>query len=156
MSDDNYYSDEAHDFATLPAKVEKKVSGHWEKFYSSVDEGDFPAAEAEALKAWEALPEPKLQWDYYANVIPMDLVTFYRNWGDFGKALAWLGIARETYGPGPNVSVEFVAATVAYESGDFDAAFQEFNRQYETFGKRAFEGEDPKYLAFTMKRRRQS
>ena len=85
----------------------------------------------------------------------MDLMTFYRDWGDFGQAAAWLRMARESYGPGPNVSVEFVAATIAYESGAFDDAFTEFNRQYEHFGRRAFEGEDPKYLAFTMKRRRQ-
>ena len=106
------------------------------------------------LKAWEMLPEPKLGWDYYSNIIPRNNMLFYRNTKQFDKALHWLDVTRESYGPGRNDSVEFYAATVWYEMGDHDKAFEEFDRQFKAFKKRPFEGHDKKYLDFYLSRQK--
>ncbi len=150
---ENYYSSDYKDFTAVPDDIEAKVEPLWEKFQEARDSGQFEQAEKFAKAAWQELPEPKLGWDYYANVIPFELVEFYRNLGKFDDAEHWLELARQSYGPGHNASVEFVAATLAFEKADLDAAFEEFDRLYTHFGKRPFVGAADKYLEFTLERR---
>jgi hypothetical protein len=57
-------------------------------------------------------------------------------------------VIRDAYGPGPNVDVEFLAATVYYEAGMLDSAFAIFDSLYKKFNQRPFQGEDKKYLQF--------
>jgi tetratricopeptide (TPR) repeat protein len=152
---DDYYSNEPKDFTPLPEELDSKIAPLWECFQEARDTGDMEQAEKFALAAWNELPEPKLSWDFYANVIPYDLVEFYRHLKRFKEAASWLELARESYGPGRDISIEFLAASLKFEQGDLDGAFTEFNRQFKMFGKRAFRGEPAKYLAFTLKRRKE-
>lgn len=142
-------------FERLPENVDAQINAIWEQFYERWDDGKLDEAEQLGLKAWDALPEPKLSWDYYANVIPRVLTEFYRDRGQFDEAAEWLTKARVSYGPGRNVTIEFLAATIDFAKGDLDAAFEEFNRQFERFGKRAFQDEDTKYLELVLSRRAQ-
>jgi tetratricopeptide (TPR) repeat protein len=106
------------------------------------------------LKAWEMLPEPKLDWEFYSNIMPRNNLIFYRDTKQFDKALQWLEVTRESYGPGRNEVIEFFAATLWYAMGDLDKAFEEFDRQYKAFKVRPFQGEDKKYLDFYMSRKK--
>jgi tetratricopeptide (TPR) repeat protein len=109
---------------------------------------DLERREKLSLQAWDLLPEPKLGWEFYSNIMPRDNLIFYRDTKQFEKAMKWLEITRESYGPDRNDTIEFLAATLWYEMGDFDKAFEEFDTQYEAFRKRPFEGKDKKYLDF--------
>jgi hypothetical protein len=113
--------------------------------------GDIGAAERRFLEAWSALPEPKSEQDY-AQSLARGLVNFYRDTGQFEKARQWLGTMRELYLPGPNPSLDFLAGTVAFESGDLDSALRLFRQVYLEFGERPFAGSDPKYLDFYRRR----
>jgi len=115
--------------------------------------GDSTKSEQLRLKAWDLLPEPKLSWDFYSNIMPRNNLFFYRDTQQFDKAQHWLDITRESYGPGRNDVVEFFAATLWLEMGENDKAFDEFDRQYKALKKRPFEGKDPKYLTFYLSRK---
>lgn len=86
--------------------------------------------------------------------MPSGNLVFYRDSKQFEKARQWLEVARESYGPGRNETIEFLAATLWYEMGDFDKAFEEFDRQYKAFKTRPFQGKDKKYLDFYLSRKK--
>ncbi len=114
----------------------------------------FKEAEDLSTRAWHELPEPKLGWNFYSNIIPRDNLLFFRDIKEFEKAIHWLEITRESYGPGRNEVIEFYAATLWFTMGDLDKAYEEFDRQYK-FGKtRPFQGEDRKYLDFYLSRKK--
>ena len=103
------------------------------------------------LAAWRQLPEPKIEHDY-AQSLSGGLVTFYRDTKQFEKAKEWLTVMRGAYGPGPDIYVEFLAATVYYDAGMLDDAFAIFDSAYKKFKQRPFQGEDRKYLQFYKER----
>jgi hypothetical protein len=113
--------------------------------------GDIPAAERHFVEAWNTLPEPKSEQDY-AQSLAWGLVEFYRDTKQCEKATQWLRALRELYGPHSDSSLDFLAGTVAFECEDLDTAFRLFRQLYLEFGKRPFEGSDPKYLDFYERR----
>ena len=113
---------------------------------------DNKGSEAFRIQAWDALPEPKLGWNYYSNIIPRNNLLFYRDTHQFDKAVEWLAVTRDSYGPGCDEVIEFMAATLWFEMGDFDKAYDEFDRQYKAGKTRPFQGQDKKYLDFYLKR----
>ncbi|MCV0397645.1 MAG: hypothetical protein K5872_17545 [Rhizobiaceae bacterium] len=152
----SFYSTETKEFDQLDEEADERLNALWEKFLELKDLGDIDRAEAAARQAWHALPEPRLSWDYFSNVMPFTFAEWYRDLGRFNMAEQWLALARESYGPGRDASVEFLAATIAYRKGDADAAYAEFDRQYKAFGLAPFKGEDPDYLAFYKARAKAS
>jgi tetratricopeptide (TPR) repeat protein len=131
---------------TVAILSEKGASGRqaWKR-------GDVQEAETKFLEAWDALPEPRSEYDY-AQTLSRGLVTFFRDTRQYDKAKEWLSTMREAYGPGPDDFVEFTAATVYFDSGMLDDAFAIFDTQYQKFKQRPFQGEDKKYLEFYKKR----
>jgi hypothetical protein len=113
--------------------------------------GDLAAAERQFLAAWDLVPEPKTEYDY-GQILSRGLVIFFRDTRQFDKAKEWLSVMREAYGPEPNASVEFLAATVDYAAGDLDAAYTRFDALHQQFGRRPFQGEKPDYLKFYKSR----
>ncbi len=113
--------------------------------------GAIAEAEKYFLEIWELLPDPKTEYDR-AQSLSRGLVTFYRDTKQFEKANRWLGVMREAYGPGPNESAEFLAATVYFEAGDLDRAFRIFDAQFKQYKQRPFQGENKKYLEFYKRR----
>ncbi|HEY3705554.1 MAG TPA: hypothetical protein VGL22_10865 [Terracidiphilus sp.] len=111
--------------------------------------GDLPTAEQHFLAAWNALPEPSLEQEY-AQILSRGITTFYRDTKQFEKAKKWIETTRQAYGPG-DPSVEFLAGTVAFESGDLDEAYRLFHPLYLKYADRPFEGHT-KYLDFTRNR----
>jgi len=138
----------------LPNDMRDQIDGLLRQAGEAARGNEPERSESLRLQAWEMLPEPKLGWDYYSNIMPRNNLVFYRNTRQFDKAKHWLEVTRESYGPGRDESIEFYAATLWYEMGDFDQAFEEFDRQYKAFKKRPFEGHDKKYLDFYMSRKK--
>ncbi|MEF7614135.1 hypothetical protein V4F39_09470 [Aquincola sp. MAHUQ-54] len=136
----------------LPPEIAEAFQAHTLRARTAWKAGDIAAAEADYLAAWALLPEPKLAYDR-AQSMTGGLVKFFRDTHQPAKARPWLERMREAYGPADGTGhVEFMAATVDHEAGDLDAAYRGFHAQYQRFKKRPFEGEDPKYLAFYLKR----
>lgn len=113
--------------------------------------GDIKLAEELFQSAWDVLPSSKFECDY-SQSISRGMTAFYRDTHQFEKANHWLDITRKAYGPEWNPSVEFLGATVYFEAGDLDQAFELFELLFKKYGKRPFEGEPSKYLDFYKKR----
>ena len=56
------------------------------------------------------------------------------------EAKQWLEVVRQSYGPISNPSLNFLDATVAFDSGNRDEAFMLFDNLFREFGARSFEG----------------
>jgi tetratricopeptide (TPR) repeat protein len=113
--------------------------------------GNVTAAETHFLSAWDLIPEPKNTYDY-AQSLSGGLTVFYRDTKQNEKAKKWLEIMRQMYSSSNDEHVEFTAATIYFQAGQFDLAFTIFDKQFKKFKARPFEGEDKKYLEFYKKR----
>lgn len=134
---------------SLPPDIEAKLYAHGALGREALDAGDSAAAEAHFLDAWACIPEPRLAYDHAAS-IAVAMVGFYRDTAQAGKAMQWLALAREAYGPEPDPSIEFLAATVHFAFAEFDQAFEIFDVLYKQFRRRPFQEEDPRYLDFYL------
>ncbi len=132
---------------TLNKEIESSIQSHGKAGRDAWNKGDLEQAEKEFMACWQAIPEPRLDYDY-AQILSGGMVKFFRNTNQLDKAKHWLQVMRKAYGPGTDLDVEFYAATVHYEAGELDKAYDLFRPQYEAYGKRPFEGEDKKYLEF--------
>lgn len=140
----------------LPTEIRINVDDLLRKAGEARRAGDFAGREKYALLAWDQLPTPKLGWNYYSNILPRNNTEFFRDTQQFEKALEWLEITRQSYKStpeNPDSDVEFIAATVYFEMGDTDRAFEIFDWQFKIWKKRPFEGKDRKYLDFYLGRK---
>lgn len=136
----------------VPADTESRISEKAAMGREAWKRGSIAEAEEHFLEVWELLPEPKTECDYYAQSLSRGLVTFYQETKQFEKAKHWLSVMREAYGPEPNDSVEFLAATVYFDEGNLDGAFRMFDSQFKKYRRRPFQGKDKKYLDFYLQR----
>jgi len=136
---------------SLDKKLESEIQSLGKKGREAWSKGNLPEAEAAFLQCWAAIPEPKFDYDY-SQILSRGLVKFYRNSAQIEKAKNWITVMKEAYGPEPDLDSDFLAATVDYEANELDKAYQVFRAQYELYGSRPFEGEDKKYIQFTIKR----
>lgn len=135
----------------LNKEIEDKIQALGKKGREAWHRGNIEQAEEAFIQCWTAIPEPKLEYDY-SQILSKGMVKFFRGTTQIEKATQWINIMREAYGPETDLDVEFLAATVHYEANELDAAYVIFRAQYETFGIRPFDGEDKKYLEFTINR----
>lgn len=133
----------------LPADIRAEVDSLLQRAGDSLRAGDRVSAEGPMLEAWDKLPEPKLGWNFYSDILPRGFFELYRDSGQFDKAERWLETLRADYGPG-NASVEFLAATLWLETGALDRAFEAFDALYKAYKNRPFTGKNGKYLDFYL------
>lgn len=136
----------------LPAPAAEALLAHAGRGRTAWQAGDLAGAETEFLAAWSQIPEPQAAYDQ-AQSMASGLVAFFMQTRQFDKAAVWLQRMREVYGPSPDASeADFIAAALAYETGQLDAAFDGFHALYKRFKRRPFQDEDPKYLKFYLQR----
>lgn len=135
----------------LPPEVLATVENEGALGHAAWKRGDLEEAESHFLRLWEAIPEPKLEFDR-AGILARGVTVFYRDTRQFDKAKAWLPLVSEAYGPS-NPLPNFLAGTVYFESGDLDRAFELFHKLYAEYGARPFQGNE-QYLAFYLHRAR--
>ena len=113
--------------------------------------GAIGEAEKHFLEAWNALPDPKTKQDFYSQDLSWGMTAFDQATQQYDKAKRWLDIVRQVYGGGPDASVDFLAGTVTFDSGDLGEAYRLFDDLFLRYGSRPFEGSDSKYLKFYQK-----
>lgn len=114
-------------------------------------QGDFDAAVARFQEAWDLLPDPKLSWDYYGQILTRELSSACIESGDLSAAAAWVERFDEAYSPHSDASrmlVDFAKAKLFYRAGQQDLAWAYFDAIYKVKGKRVFEREDDAYYEF--------
>lgn len=137
----------------LPAALREQVDALLKQAGDARRAGDLVNSERFRNEAWALLPEPRIGWNFYGQVVPRNALLFFRDTKQFDKAQRWLEVAREAYGPGRDDMIEFLAATLWFEMGDLDKAWAEFDRHHKAFKTRPFQGHDRKYLDFYLSRK---
>ena len=133
----------------LPAEANAVIENEGALARAAWKRGDIKEAEVHYLRLWEAIPEPKLEYDM-AGILARGIAVFYRDTSQFIEAKSWLRVVFEAYGQS-NPLPRFLAGTVYFESGDLDQAFELFDSLYKEYGSRPFEGQK-KYLDFYQQR----
>ena len=113
--------------------------------------GDIAGAEAAFLAAWSHVLQPPVLHPY-AQSLASGLVAFYLDTHQLDKAEQWIDRMVEVYGAQPErCEADFLRARVAFERGDFPSALHAFQALLSRYGRRPFDGEDPKYLRFVQR-----
>lgn len=136
----------------LPAAIEASYLVLMGEMAAAKARGDDAAFGSLLLKAWELIPEPKLDCDRAQSTAAV-IVEHYRDSGRLREAQEWLPTLRAAYGGGENGYAEFIVATVFMDAGRFDEAFALFDKQYAEYKRRPFQGAHPRYLQFYLARR---
>ena len=113
--------------------------------------GDTQSAKAAGEAFWAEVPQPP-QTDGERLAAQLSLLVARSAVPvDPAAAGVWLQRAREAYGAdsaGGTAMCDFVAGRIAFEEGRLDEARAFFDKAVAVTGPRAFDEEDPKYLAF--------
>lgn len=109
--------------------------------------GNFEQAIAAYNQAWEAVPEPKNQWNASTWILAAiaDAAFLAGYFQSAREALAYAMTCPD--GPG-NPFLHLRYGQTLFEKAELDAAADELMRAWMGAGSEIFEGQDPKYLAF--------
>src|SRR5574340_399971 len=117
----------------LPEEVRNQVREHASRARAALGSGDSATAECEYLAVWNCIPEPRSQYAQ-AQSVAITLVQFYRDTGRPAQAREWFGTVRKLYATATSdPSNDFLGATVEYEAGNLDAAFEVFETLYKRY-----------------------
>lgn len=113
--------------------------------------GDVRGAVAKWSEAWDMLPEPKLQWDYYGQALTLDLTKACIECDDLSAAATWVERLDEAYSPHNDTSrmlVDFEKAKLFHKAGQHDLAYAYFDAIYKVKGKKVFDDTSPDHYEF--------
>ena len=137
----------------LGQAITDQVYSHMREGLELAKQGRHQEAAVSFRKSWELVPEPKYEWDL-SKITLFRLAKFFRDSGFFAEAHEWIDqVAKCPVQLGDGL-MELTKGAIFLAAGDSDAAFIWFDKAYAAGGKRAFQGEDPKYLSFLKTRRK--
>lgn len=136
----------------LPDDIEAAYLALFEPARRARERGDWAEVERLLLRGWELIPEPKVEYDRAQSTVSV-LVDHYRDHGNPTEAKRWLPVLETAYGH-DDPSFRMSSGTVAFVAGELDDAYRIFDALYRAWGKRPFEGMDPKYLRFYLDRKK--
>ena len=134
---------------TIRKRIDELLEASGEKFSS----GDLRGSLDIALQAWDLIPEPKSDWDYYPQSLSAGFVQDFADLGDKESVSKWSQIMADMYGD-PNHEDQLVLMTegeAMYKLGDKDRAYYIFGRIYEIYGQSGFSGDQSVYFEFYRK-----
>ncbi len=63
----------------VPPEIASAFDAKTEAAFKARDDGDLETAESLFLQAWDLLPEPVYEYDFYPQVFSRKIVEFYRD-----------------------------------------------------------------------------
>lgn len=117
--------------------------------------GDLTGALELALKAWNLIPDPKHEWDYYPQSLSVSFVADYTDIGDVEAVKRWINEAYLAYGDPDreNHYTLMLEGSSLYKLGLKDDAYLVFDRIFSTYGRDGFKGDQREYLEFFLRER---
>lgn len=117
--------------------------------------GDLTGALELALKAWNLIPDPKHEWDYYPQSLSVSFVADYTDIGDVEAVKRWIKEAYLAYGDPDreNHYTLMLEGGSLYKLGLKDDAYLVFDRIFSTYGRDGFKGDQREYLEFFLRER---
>ena len=110
-------------------------------------DGDLQEALKLAHAAWNLIPEPKKNWNYYPQTLAASFIEDYVDLGELDKVRQWIATTYEVYDDESHKDhyTLMLEAEALYKL-EQDDAIDVFRRIYEIYGPRGFKGEQRKYL----------
>ncbi|MEO7017686.1 MAG: hypothetical protein ABI130_03245 [Leifsonia sp.] len=106
------------------------------------------------LGAWEKLPEPRTRWELFSAWIAGSLFNSYFDSGLYDEAKRWALAAYDARHKDEVTTEGMIEVGKAcFALNQLDEAYAWFKQAFEIDGRRAFDDEDPKYLAFYRRSR---
>ncbi|WP_241213697.1 hypothetical protein [Enterobacter ludwigii] len=130
---------------------EKRVTSLIEKGNEFHDYKKYTEALEQYQKAWQALPEPKLEWDI-ANWISACMYSAYFDLADYAEAKTWGETTLRTCGSDVDTAPLIDLGMVCYELNQFEEAYKYFNDAYHYGKERAFQDRPIKYIEFYLRK----
>lgn len=139
----------------IQGSVRKQIDEILAKSGNLFQLGDIQASLDLALTAWELIPEPKYQWDYYPQSLSVGFVEDYTELSDPNAVKHWIPIVYQAYGDPDrkNLYVLMLEGGALFKLGLKDEAYLVFERAFQLYGRDGFKGEHLEYLEFYLKER---
>ena len=132
---------------TLSPTVGKRLDELCAKGDCLAEEQNYPDAIKTYWEAWDLLPDPKTDWEAATWILAaVGDANFHA--GDFVAGRDNLASAMHCPDAIGNPFIHLRLGQCQFELGDMDRAADNLARAYLQEGKRIFEDDDPKYLAF--------
>lgn len=133
-------------------KLEEAIVSIVEKGNELHDGKSYEEALDEYNKAWELLPEPKLEWEI-ACWIASCIYSVYFDMAAFPKSKEWAEVALQTRGSDIDTAPLINLGMVCYELAQYDESYKYFDDAY-SYGKaHAFKERPKKYLDFYLSKK---
>lgn len=133
-------------------KLEESIISTVEKGNELHDEKSYEAALNEYTKAWNLLPEPKLEWEI-SSWIAACINSAYFDMNVFPKAKKWAEIALQTRRSDIDTAPLIDLGMVCYELKQYDESYKYFDDAYNYGKDRAFKERPKKYLDFYLSKK---
>ncbi|HFV9245526.1 TPA: hypothetical protein ACIAIH_004528 [Enterobacter bugandensis] len=131
---------------------EKRVTSLVEKGIEFHDNQKYAEALDQYQKAWQALTEPKHEWEL-ANWIAACIYSAYFDLADYAEAKKWGETTLRIRGADIDTAPLIDLGMVCYELNQFEEAYKYFNDAYNYGKERAFQDRPKKYFEFYLCKR---
>ena len=131
----------------LPRAVSKQVDALWRTRGQPGRTGELSRRDQDLLGSWDLLPEPKTDWEAATWILAAVGDANFLG-GDYVAGRDNLGTAMHCPNAIGNPFLHLRLGQCHFELGELDRAADNLARAYLPEGKKLFENDDPKYLAF--------
>lgn len=133
----------------VPAADRESVDRAAGEVRRALTAGDVDAALVAMDQAWAALPEPKLQWDFYPQVLSRTFADQLARAGRGEDAVRWLRVTRQAYDApevGDQVPIDLIDARIRLGLGRREEAVRILAGILDAYGRRPFTGDNADLL----------
>jgi tetratricopeptide (TPR) repeat protein len=135
----------------LPPELHSRITARAAEGDALAEKGEYEAAIRVYNEAWEAVSEPKNEWEASTWLLGAIGDACFLG-GFFGSGLDAFGYAVHCPGGFGNPFIHLRLGQCHLEKGQVDEAAEHLTRAYALEGKDIFAAEDPKYFAFLKTR----
>ncbi|WP_369937910.1 tetratricopeptide repeat protein [Xanthomonas tesorieronis] len=140
------------DLADANPALAKDIMGIMESGNALDERGDKDAARSAYHRAWDLLPEPKLEWPPLSAWITASFYNLHFDNADFAAAKQWAQKSLQARESGSDTGPLIDLGMAHFELEEYAQARTYFDEAYRCGKARAFQGRPRKYLAFCMKK----
>ncbi len=132
----------------LPQSLQDEINAVLDRSGEAYRAGNLRRSLEIAEEAWNIIPSPPYDWDYFAQSLSADFVREYAELKDVAEVERWIPHMYAAYDD-PDKTDHYTLMTEAearLQIGQEDRALSLLHRLYDLYGPEGFRGEHRKYL----------
>ena len=132
----------------LPATLQNEINAVLDRAGEAYRAGDLRRSLEIAKEAWDIIPPPPYEWDYFAQSLSADFVRDYAELGDAAEVEHWIPHLYAAYDDDQKQDqyTLMTEAEARLQIGQNDLAHDLFKRIHDIYGPEGFRGEHRRYL----------